>query len=288
MDRALRPLTLVLPCLFRAPFEVTPGELCTALDAARDAGFAGASLWTTHLDQLEARGMPPAAVAKAVTERGLGVSILAAFSGWASAPQDASAAHSELERLIARAEILGTRRIMAVARGPLGGAIPSVAAALASACARAAERDLEISLEFLPGTGIDTLRAAWEVISGSGAENAGIVLDAMQWQRAGREISILEQLPGSRIHMLQLCDGPADPEAVIDLGGMTQRDLPGEGGIDLLDLLARVAARSAAPALEVEVFHPALRAAGAREAARCMASATRELLARAEPTRGVR
>jgi sugar phosphate isomerase/epimerase len=187
-----------------------------------------------------------------------------------------------------RAEILGTRRIMAVARGPLGSSIESVASVFGPACARAAQRDLEISLEFLPGTGIARLRTAWDLLSQSGAMNAGIVLDAMQWQRAGREAAVLGEVPGSCIHMLQLCDGPADPTQVVDLGGMTQRDLPGHGRIDLLDLLARVAARGADPALEVEVFHPRLRSVGAAEAARRMADASRRLLASASQVRALR
>jgi sugar phosphate isomerase/epimerase len=288
MDWTHRPLTVVLPCLFRAPFEVTPDELFAALDAARGAGFAGASLWTMHLDQLEAQRMRPAAVARALAERGLEVSMLSAFSGWASAPLDTPAVGAEVERLIERAGILGTRRIMAAARGPLDGTIESVAAIFGSACARASERGCEISLEFLPETGIGSLRAAWDLISRSGAENAGILLDAMQWQRAGREAPVLDEIPGARIHMLQLCDGPADPRDVVDLGGMTQRDLPGDGAIDLLDLLARVGARGAAPALEVEVFHPELRSAGAGEAARRMVRAARELLAGAARRRSAR
>jgi sugar phosphate isomerase/epimerase len=281
MDWTARPLTLVLPCLFRAPFEVTFGELCDALDAAGSSGFAGASLWTMHLDQLAAQGVPPAAVARAVAERGLQVSMLSAFSGWAAGPTDPSAVLAEIERLIERAELLGTRRIMAAARGPLGGPIEFVAAAFGTACAVAAERGLEVSLEFLSGSGIGNLRSAWDLVSRSGAPNAGIVLDAMQWQCAGRELEVLGEMPGSRIHMLQLCDGPADPGAVVDLGGMTQRDLPGEGSIDLVDLLARLGARSADPALELEIFHPALRSAGAHEAARRMAGQTRKLLANA-------
>jgi sugar phosphate isomerase/epimerase len=281
MDWTRRPLTVVLPCLFRAPFEVTPADLLGALDAARDAGFAGASLWAMHLDHLESRGMRPGAVARALDERGLEVSMLSAFSGWASAPQDRSSVHAELERLMERAGILGTRRIMAVARGRLGGAIESVASVFGSACARAAERGLELSLEFLPGTGIAKLRSAWDLIARSGAANAGIVLDAMQWQRAGRETEVLGEVPGPRIHMLQLGDGPADPTQVVDLGGMTRRDLPGEGQIDLFDLLARVAARGADPALELEVFHPELRSLGPAEAARRMARAARRLLASA-------
>jgi sugar phosphate isomerase/epimerase len=288
MDWTRRPLTLVLACLFRSPFELTRDEFCSALDAAYEAGFAGASLWTMHLDQLEAKGMPATAVASAVAARGLQVSMLSAFSGWASAPLDTFAVHSELERLLERAEVLGTRRIMAVARGPLGGTLESVATALASACARAADRDHELSLEFLPGTGIGTLRAAWDLISSSGAANAGIVLDAMQWQRAGREVGVLDHVPGARNHMLQLGDGPADPAEVVERGGMTQRDLPGDGGIELLDLLARVGARGAQPALEVEIFHPELRSAGAREAARRMARATRELLSRAAQSGAIR
>ena len=288
MDWTRRPLTLVLPCLFVAPFEVTPDELFAALDAACDAGFAGASLWTMHLDQLEAQGMRPPAIARGFSERGLEVSMLSAFSGWANAPFDTSAVHAELERLIERAGILGTRRIMAVARGPLGSGVESVASAFGTACARAAEQGLEISLEFLSRTGVASLRTAWDLLSLSRAMNAGIVLDAIQWQRAGRETSVLDEVPGSHIHMLQLCDGPADPMQVVDLGGMTQRELPGDGSIDLLDLLARVAARGADPALEVEIFHPELRSAGAVEAARRMAGATRRMLASASLVRAAR
>jgi sugar phosphate isomerase/epimerase len=281
VDWSVRPLTLVLPCLFRAPFEVTHAELCGALDAARAAGFAGVSLWTMHLDQLEAQGVRPAAVARTVAERGLKVSMLSAFGGWIAAPRDPSAISGEIGRLIERAELLGTQRIMAAARGPLGGEIESAATAFGAACALAGERGLELSLEFLTGSGIGSLGAAWDLVCRSGAPNAGIVLDAMQWQRAGREIAVLEAMPGSRIHMLQLCDGPVDPAAVVELGGMMQRDLPGEGSIDLVDLLARVGARAADPALELEIFHPELQSAGPGEAARRMAKAARELLASA-------
>jgi hypothetical protein len=69
---------------------------------------------------------------------------------------------------------------------------------------------------------------------------------------------------------------------------MMQRDLPGQGGIDLLGLLTRVGARAADPALELEIFHPDLRSAGAREAAGRMAGATRVLLASAARARAAR
>ena len=75
--------------------------------------------------------------------------------------------------------------------------------------------------------------------------NAGVLVDALHFDRSGSSIADLAKIPAGQLHYWQLCDGPAERPATSEammLAARTERMFPGEGGIDLVCAGARDAA----------------------------------------------
>ena len=75
-------------------------------------------------------------------------------------------------------------------------------------CELARNRSIRVALEFLPYSGVRNLEAAMRVIDASGAENAGVLLDALHLERSGGTPAHIKAVPPSRIVFAQLCDAP--------------------------------------------------------------------------------
>lgn len=105
----------------------------------------------------------------------------------------------------------------------------------------AAQYDLTADLEFMPWTGVKTLKEAHAIVRNSGAANAGVLIDALHFDRSDSTLDDIKSLPVEYIHYAQLCDGPVpfDPTdaGLIEIA-RAGRLLPGEGGIDLQGILS--------------------------------------------------
>ena len=69
--------------------------------------------------------------------------------------------------------------------------------------------------------------------------NAGLLIDAIHFDRAGSVASEISGVPAAWLRYAQICDAPA--ERPTDLDGLlhqarAERLLPGEGGLDLLSI----------------------------------------------------
>ena len=133
-------------------------------------------------------------------------------------------------------------------------------------CEVAGDRGLQVSLEFVPGTGVPDLATAWRVVDDAGAANGGLLLDMMHWHRqpGGPDFDLLEQIPGERIPYVQLCDtvtrAVADDAYMAE--ALTDRRLPGDGDVDIARLLATLERIGADPWFAFEVFNQELAADG--------------------------
>ena len=56
--------------------------------------------------------------------------------------------------------------------------------------------------------GVKTLRQAWSIVSSADRPNGGIVFDTLHYVRSGSTLDMLKEIPGDRIHCVQLNDGP--------------------------------------------------------------------------------
>jgi sugar phosphate isomerase/epimerase len=106
-------------------------------------------------------------------------------------------------------------------------------------CVAAAPYGLTADLEFMPWTYVPNLATASRIVAQAGQANAGVLVDALHFDRSNSSTSELARVPADRLHYWQLCDGPAMRPATTDEmihAARYERMFPGEGGIDLVSL----------------------------------------------------
>ena len=112
---------------------------------------------------------------------------------------------------------------------------------LAELCELASGFGMTIDVEFMPWTAVPDFDAARSLVESCGASDAGILIDALHFQKSRSALSAVRALSGSRLHYVQLCDGPAEydpsPDAMLH-AARHERLMPGFGDIDLVGLCA--------------------------------------------------
>jgi len=108
-------------------------------------------------------------------------------------------------------------------------------------CEAASQAGIRVALEFLPYSGVRDLDAALAVVTQSGAENAGVLLDALHLDRSNGHPRDIARVPANRIVFAQLCDarrwsGPRSDELLLQ-EARTARLPAGEGELPLFEFL---------------------------------------------------
>jgi sugar phosphate isomerase/epimerase len=312
-------LTFCLPTLYPDLGNGTDTHLAAALSAAARAGFRGLDVFGSHVVQAieaaaaggerDALTVPanrrsaiggfraalqrwPEALARpeAVMIRdffaGHGLQVLAVevMSQWADG--DTEIGRADARAVCRVAQFLGARYAVAVCLQP-DMDIARGAAGLQMAASIAGEHGLQVCLEWLPGTGMPSMRIARTLIERSGASNIGYTLDILHWQcqPGGPDWRTLAEVAPGSVYLVQLSDcayplppGVAEP---------TDRLLPGHGDIETVRLLQRMLELDMAPIMSVEVFdEKSLMASGMAEFARAQGDALREVLECSNPGAG--
>jgi sugar phosphate isomerase/epimerase len=149
----------------------------------------------------------------------------------------------------------------------------------AATCDQAARYGVTCDLENLPMWGVKTLRQAWSIVAASGRANAGIVFDTLHYVRSGSTLDMLRELPGDRIHCVQLNDGPLRlPPGVTLEENCFDRGWPGTGEFPLIEIVRTLADMDALRQVSPEVFSPHNAARSAAEIAALSAESLRALL----------
>jgi sugar phosphate isomerase/epimerase len=255
-------LTLCSATLLADPIAPSPESLLHQLDAAREAGFSGISLWTLHHDAARQAGHSPQALLESVRDAGLSIPMVEALMPW-----DMPDERSVREQAVATftlAEAVGAQQVVVVTMSsePLG--LASAIERFRLVCDIGADHGIGAMIEFLPWSGIPDLESAWAIIDGTNRPNAGLMLDTWHWQRqpGGPRPDLLRTLPGDRIPVVQLCDSAPDPSVGTEREAMTDRRLPGQGTIDFASLFGVLDEIGARPVIAPEVFNRELAAAG--------------------------
>lgn len=130
---------------------------------------------------------------------------------------------------------LGARHVICAPYDPDLSRLSDSLAALDAACA---PRGLRPVLEFFPWTNVPDLATAARVVAG--VPGAGILVDALHFDRGGSRLADIAALPPQRLPFLHLCDAPVRPAYTTeDLlhAGRAERLAPGDGQIDLAAIL---------------------------------------------------
>ena len=183
------------------------------------------------------------------------------------------------DRFCDRAAALDARHVLVAGDDPEP---ERLAASLARFAGMAASRGLTADLEFMPWTEVKNLAAAREIVTRAGIPTAGVLIDALHFDRSGSTLADVATLDPQRIHYVQLCDGdrPFDPAtAELIRIARSARRMPGFGDIDLVGL-ARAIPDGTTVSIEVPDFALA-RKLDARARAAIARSATLSILRQA-------
>jgi sugar phosphate isomerase/epimerase len=161
-------------------------------------------------------------------------------------------------------------------------AVEELIESFASICQRAANHGMQCDLEFIPLWGVPDLETAWRIVGGAAAENGGIVFDTWHYVRGGSSLETLRQVPGRRIHSVQLNDGPLSLPTDSTLEKDCFRRLfPGDGEFPLTEILRVLADIGGLRQLGAEVFNPMLKEMSTEQVAERVEMSVANVLARA-------
>lgn len=152
----------------------------------------------------------------------------------------------------------------------------------AAFCDLAAPFGLTADLEFMPWSDVPDLVTARRVSLAADRPNAGVLLDALHFDRSGGCVEDIAATPPDLLHYWQVCDGPKERPDTLEAmlhTARAERQFPGEGGIDLLPIV-----RAMPPGLTVSMEIPTAELAMTvppTERVRRAVRATRALLQRA-------
>ena len=102
---------------------------------------------------------------------------------------------------------LGARHILVAAYDP---DLDRFRDRYAAFCEAAAPYGLSADLEFMPWTYAPDLSTANSIVAQVGQPNAGVLVDALHFDRSRSSIDELARVPAHRLHYWQICDGPAE------------------------------------------------------------------------------
>ena len=232
------------------------------------------------LDCLES-GTSEAALRQRLSDAGVRVRVIDALSADLPGMEEMTAAARRANQRLPADESL-CFRVAEIVRSPivnvaLFGGQPAPVAALAEAIGqtarRAAQRGLDIVLEFVPGSPIADIRVARTIVETCGAPNCRILLDPWHLVRSGGTVDDVLALPPGMLGAFQLDDRTAPPPGTPYVP-MTGRDLPGEGELPLHALTRAALANNPQLTAELEVFSEELRGLSVDAAAARAARAT--------------
>lgn len=252
------------------------------IDASVAGGYMGLGLRPGHVKRAATGDQPVTDMRSELRANQLELVEIGFISDWWKLDENGDAVSLKHEQGLHRLkEELGARHMMAIA-GPLTEGIDAVAERFGAMCRRAAPYGLDVALEFLPWTDINTLEKAWQVVEASGEPNAKIAFDTWHFFRGGSTLEMLEPIPAERIAVIQLSDGPLGPVDDEMAATFHSRAVPGAGEFALVELFDALAAKGVSAPIGVEVLSDTLRELSPVDAAKVASEATDEFLARFE------
>ena len=272
------------------PFMHVP--LLERLAPAHEAGFSAISLMPGDIWALEEAGMSASDIGKRIADHGLAVMEMDCTACWLPshrrAGDDVSMAallgSLTPERVVETAARIGSPSVTAVEMMGVTPSLDEAAEAFADLCDLAARHGMKAHIEFLPFGGIPDLASAWAIVQAAGRANGGLTLDSWHFFRSGANFDLLEQIPGSRIHTVQINDAPAEPQSDLLHETMTARLVPGQGSFDLPRFIGTLDRIGSTAPVSVEIFSAATSSSPMAEAIACWAPAARDIIRKARET----
>jgi sugar phosphate isomerase/epimerase len=263
-----------VPTLSLAHLTVLPATPLELIDAAESAGFdaVGLRICPPLPGDIITPVVGDIALQRAIKQRlsQTGISIMDVEAFWLMPDTSIAGLMPSFET----AAELGARNILVVGNDPDRNRLIDRFGAFCKACAAFGLRPM---LEFIPYSQIRSLADAHDVLTASGAANAGVLVDALHLSRSGGSPADIQHYPSGLFSYAHLCDAPARLPAADEIRGEARggRLYPGEGGLWLEDFVAAFPQDTPLAIEAPSARHAHLLAAGRAELA---ARLTRQLL----------
>lgn len=258
----MQPISLMMPFsnVAHLPF---PDKL----KATRLAGFGELSLMPLEVEGILADGLTFGDIRAMASDHDVRISRLDPLNTWPRIwhPDNMNDAYiksvdTTADAMFRLTDGLGCTHISLNATFPRHSmSVEEITEHYAAICKRANEHGVMCDLEFIPLWGVPTLDLAWTIIRDAGAPNSGMVFDVWHFVRSGSDIDLLRQIPGDKIHCLQLNDGPlALPNGVSIKEDCYNRFFPGDGEFPNTEIVKILADSGGLRQVGPEVFSPML------------------------------
>lgn len=234
---------------------IRPAPLMDKIEIAGECGYQAIELWINDIDEYVKRGGRIRDVRKALADRGLAVPTVIALHGWLGSQGDAHRkALDEAKRRLEIGEELGAQ--YAISSPPREVIAMDQAGAQYRELLDLAEGlAIKPSMEFLGFVPtVCTIRAAWQIVCDADHPNGSIIMDPFHIFRGGGAIAEMDPIPGERIAVFHFNDAPGGKPRVEQTDA--DRVFPGDGILDLRDMLARLRAKRYQGAISLELFNP--------------------------------
>jgi sugar phosphate isomerase/epimerase len=129
---------------------------------------------------------------------------------------------------------------------------------IAAIAGRAAERDLDVLVEFMPDGSIPDLATAAAIVAGVGSPSCRVMFDTWHHWRCGGGTEDVRALPPGSLGALQLSDALDDVHGSWGEPPTRDRLLPGDGVIPLAEIVRIGIANRGDVPIGLEVFNRAL------------------------------
>ncbi len=107
---------------------------------------------------------------------------------------------------------------------------------------QAADAGTKLALELMPFSNIVTIDQGLELVEGAAAPNAGLMLDIWHMARGKVDFEQIRTMPTDTIFWVEIDDAQAEVEGTLYNDTVHNRELPGEGALDIQKFLRAVVA----------------------------------------------
>jgi len=261
------------------------GSFQDLIVGASAGGYQAITLWPQDVSRAHAEGLSDADLQKMLADNGLVVVDLDPLLDWTpqAVPQPGQSrfelfSEHDFYRI---AEVVGATSLNVVQGFGSELDLDRAAEDLAGVCERAADHGLQVTVEFVPWSGIPNVVTAYDLVQRTGCANATICFDTWHWFRGGGRLEDLRAIPGERIGSTQFNDAPVQSwENLVD-ETMEARLDPGEGEMPLVEVVQVLDEIGCTAPIGVEVFNNRHASMAPDEVGRKTAFAMRRVLAEA-------
>jgi sugar phosphate isomerase/epimerase len=250
-----------------APTEVSPFSLQDRARAAYAAGWRGMGL--LHADlmaNIETLGLQ--GIKRVLDDNGIEHVEVEFLCDWFLDPTDPRRKDSDRMRneLLECAAALGARNLKCAPQLFIDGAptippnMPRLADEFAKLCEQARPAGVNVAIEMMPFTNLNTIAATVDMLTRADQPNGGFMLDIWHVFRGGMTSSDIAKIPARFLKGIELNDADATPVGQLFDDSRFNRRLCGEGSFDIAGFVDAVfAAGFDAPYWGVELISKEIR-----------------------------